>query len=141
MKPAEFLRIAEDLAAGNTEAQWRSAVSRVYYGAFHEARLLLRSCGVSLSGGNDSHAKVSYCLQRSADPSVPRAATKLGLLRSVRNDADYELAVATFDAHLAIANVVDCTTVAKAFQSADPATASVGVREYARDILRMNLST
>jgi hypothetical protein len=33
-----FLHLAVRLSGGATEAEWRSAVSRAYYGAFHLAR-------------------------------------------------------------------------------------------------------
>ena len=140
MKPVEFLRLAEHLAAGNTEAEWRSAVSRAYYGAFHEAQLLLERCGVQLRSGMESHLKVAYCLQNSTDKAVARAGTKLAALRRVRNDADYQLITARFDALLAIAQVVDCKEIAQTFRAADPAIVRVGMREYARDILRLIVS-
>jgi hypothetical protein len=37
----DFLLIASRLAADTTEADWRTAVSRAYYAAFHVARRLL----------------------------------------------------------------------------------------------------
>jgi hypothetical protein len=36
----DFLPLATRLAAGTTEADWRTAVSRAYYAAFHVARRL-----------------------------------------------------------------------------------------------------
>ncbi len=38
MGGSDFLHLAVRLSGGATEAQWRSAVSRAYYGAFHLAR-------------------------------------------------------------------------------------------------------
>lgn len=37
----DFLLVASRLAAETTEADWRTAVSRAYYAAFHVARRLL----------------------------------------------------------------------------------------------------
>jgi uncharacterized protein (UPF0332 family) len=41
MMGRDFLVLAKKLAAGGTEADWRSVVSRAYYAAFHVARELL----------------------------------------------------------------------------------------------------
>ena len=48
MEGTDFLQLAIRLSAGVTEAEWRSAVSRAYYGAFHVARQFVESCGVTL---------------------------------------------------------------------------------------------
>jgi uncharacterized protein (UPF0332 family) len=37
----DFLSLAARLGADTTEADWRTAVSRAYYAAFHAARQLL----------------------------------------------------------------------------------------------------
>jgi uncharacterized protein (UPF0332 family) len=42
MDARDLLEVADDLLGGLKEAHWRSAVSRAYYAAFHEARQLLR---------------------------------------------------------------------------------------------------
>lgn len=44
----DFLLVANDLLAGDTEAKWRSAVSRAYYAAFHAARKFLTACGFTV---------------------------------------------------------------------------------------------
>ncbi|HVS37819.1 MAG TPA: hypothetical protein VMS17_19835 [Gemmataceae bacterium] len=41
MNERDFLRLAAVLAGGATEAEWRTAVGRAYYAAFHVARRLL----------------------------------------------------------------------------------------------------
>ena len=41
MDEREFLKVALSLLAGASEADWRSAVSRAYYAAFHVARNLV----------------------------------------------------------------------------------------------------
>ncbi len=49
MTGRDFIDCAEEFAEGRTKAALRSAVSRAYYGAFHEALALLGACG---HGGN-----------------------------------------------------------------------------------------
>ncbi len=41
MNERDFLRLAAVLAGGAAEAEWRTAVGRAYYAAFHMARRLL----------------------------------------------------------------------------------------------------
>ena len=48
MTGRDFVACAEQFAQGSSEAMFRSAVSRAYYGAFHEAVSLLHDCGVWL---------------------------------------------------------------------------------------------
>ncbi len=52
-----FLDVARKLADADTEADWRSAVSRAYYAAFWAARSAVEAggVGVAYSGGEGSH--------------------------------------------------------------------------------------
>jgi uncharacterized protein (UPF0332 family) len=38
MTGADFLPLAHRLAASSSEPEWRTAISRAYYAAFHAAR-------------------------------------------------------------------------------------------------------
>lgn len=40
----DMIRLAERLADGATETEWRSASSRAYYGAFHKAKAIADRC-------------------------------------------------------------------------------------------------
>lgn len=48
MKPQDFLNLSNQMAAGATEAEWRTAISRAYYATFHAARDLLRELGFTV---------------------------------------------------------------------------------------------
>ncbi len=91
MTPRDFFALAEELIEGDTEAHWRSAVSRGYYAAFHVARLLLGRCGFRVPESERSHKYVSDRLSNSGDPAVNRAGLDLDGLRDERNRADYDL--------------------------------------------------
>jgi hypothetical protein len=56
IRGTDFLRLAENWITGGGEADWRSAVSRAYYAAFHEARHLLRELGFPAPRGDQAHA-------------------------------------------------------------------------------------
>ncbi len=91
MNGEKFLTLAAELASGATEAHYRSAVSRAYYGAFHVARRLLEDVGVHLPKGEQVHAKATYCLQDCGEANAGEAADDLETLRNERNRADYDL--------------------------------------------------
>src|SRR5262245_24124149 len=91
MDGAAFLAVADDLLRGESEAEWRSAVSRAYYAAFHVARELLGVCGFRMPYSAQPHAYVSNRLRASAFPEVAEAGRELAELRSDRNWADYDL--------------------------------------------------
>src|SRR5687767_10011663 len=90
MKPTDFIAVATKLSADTEEAALRSAVSRAYYGAMHEARVLIESCGFKF--GTDLHGKLPMCMDSSGDADLRTAGSQLGTLRTIRNDADYKLA-------------------------------------------------
>ena len=57
--PLEFLTVAERLALGSTQGEWRTAAGRSYYAVFLRARELLISIGaVALSASGQDHGTV-----------------------------------------------------------------------------------
>jgi uncharacterized protein (UPF0332 family) len=91
MKGADFLDCADRLANGTFESDLRTAVSRAYYGAFHEVLSLLREQGIRLPKTEQVHIKSMYCLQDCGDLVAQDVAELLEYLRSQRRLADYEL--------------------------------------------------
>ena len=101
-----FMACAEQFAEGLTEAVLRSAVSRAYYGAFHEALALLHACGVWLPRTEQVHVKVGYCLRDCGDPDTAMAGQQLDVLRSRRRIADYDLDDNRFAASSAVSREI-----------------------------------
>ena len=91
MNPDQFITLASELASGTTEAHYRSAISRAYYGVFHTARRLLLDMGIRLPKGEQIHMKAAFCLHDCGVPLATEAAVELEALRTERNRADYEL--------------------------------------------------
>jgi uncharacterized protein (UPF0332 family) len=91
MTGSDFLACAEKFSKGSTEAELRSAVSRAYYGAFHEALALLHVCGVWLPKTEQVHVKLGFCLRDCGDLGATTAGRELEILRSRRKIADYDL--------------------------------------------------
>jgi uncharacterized protein (UPF0332 family) len=91
MSPVDFLVLARELAAGNRETEWRSAVSRAYYAAFHTALAMAVRCGFQFGKSSAAHEKIAYCLEHCGEAEMKAAGVHLGSLRIARNKADYEL--------------------------------------------------
>ncbi len=90
MDDTGFLNVADALSAGDTEAEWRSAISRAYYAAFHKARSLLLRYGFRVPQGDQAHAYLWLRLSNAGHPDVMNAGRNLNHLRGVRNLADYD---------------------------------------------------
>ncbi len=87
----DFLTLAETWITGATEAEWRSAVSRAYYGAFHEARRLFRDLGFRVPRSDQAHAYLWLRLSNCGAAPVILAGSDLNTLRGERNRADYDV--------------------------------------------------
>ena len=86
-----FVACAERLSQSSDEADLRSAVSRAYYGAFHQVRALLSVCGVQVPKTEQVHVKMEFCLRGCGDPIAAHAGQQLERLRARRKAADYDL--------------------------------------------------
>lgn len=135
----DFLILAEAWISAATEAEWRSAVSRAYYAAFHVGRQLLRGLGFQVPRGDRAHAYLWLRLSNCGDPQVGRAGSDLNMLRQDRNRADYDVekTVAQADALLQIQaarRIVNTLLQA----SVDPIRSQItdAMKIYERDILR-----
>ncbi|MFO0927133.1 MAG: HEPN domain-containing protein [Gemmataceae bacterium] len=82
--------LAARLAAGATEAEWRSAVSRAYYATFHVARRLLTQLQFVVPRADRAHQYLVFRLSNSGDTGIEQAGRDLESLRRLRNRADYD---------------------------------------------------
>jgi uncharacterized protein (UPF0332 family) len=86
----DFLSLADTLAKGTTEAEWRTACSRGYYAAFHVARQLLRALGFQVPHADRAHGYLWLRLSNAVVADVTKAGRRLNDLRRERNWADYD---------------------------------------------------
>jgi uncharacterized protein (UPF0332 family) len=86
----DFLLLATRLAAGSSEADWRTAVSRAYYAAFHVARRLLADLQFAVPRADRAHQYLVFRLSNSGEAAVEQAGRDLETLRRLRNRADYD---------------------------------------------------
>ena len=86
----DFLVVATRLAAATTEGEWRTAVSRAYYAAFHVARRLLADLQFNVPRADRAHQYLVFRLSNSGEAAVEQAGRDLDTLRRLRNRADYD---------------------------------------------------
>lgn len=86
----DYLVLADHLANGATEAEWRSACSRGYYAAFHVAHRLVRSLGFRVPQADRAHGYLWLRLSNAGVMEVKKAGSLLNDLRRERNRADYD---------------------------------------------------
>jgi uncharacterized protein (UPF0332 family) len=85
------LGVADELAAGTTEAHWRAAAGRAYYALFHEARAALESWGFA-PPHREAHRFVREHFTYPAEADLKQIGSALQKLGQWRNQADYQLA-------------------------------------------------
>ncbi len=140
MNARDFLEVAGEWAAGAREAEWRSAVSRAYYAAFHIARGLLQDCGFVVPEGDQAHAYLWLRLANAGHPDVRRAGNDLSFLRRNRNWADYDLgepldqanAINYVQSALEIVQLLEAVAATPTVRTAT----TDAIKVYERDVLR-----
>jgi uncharacterized protein (UPF0332 family) len=139
MTGSDFLPLANRLAAAATEPEWRTAISRAYYAAFHVARQLLEELGFRVPWADRAHAYLTMRLNNCGVAQIQHAASDLHSLRSLRNQADYDLqrpirqSVAVAQAQIS-QQIIQELSLAKQ----EPTRTSItdAMRIYERDVLR-----
>jgi uncharacterized protein (UPF0332 family) len=86
----DFLSLAARLAAGATEADWRTAVSRAYYADIHVARRLLADLNFTVPRADRAHQYLVFRLSNCGESALEQAGRDLETLRRLRNRADYD---------------------------------------------------
>ncbi len=89
MDPRDLLVIARQVAAANTPAASRTAITRAYYAVFNVAWDLLVTLGFPIPRGHGGHEAVRDRLRFCAVDRVAHAGRLLGRLHTVRVKADY----------------------------------------------------
>ena len=91
MEAREFFVLAQELMQGQREVDYRSAVSRAYYSAFHACRTLLKNIPNLSDNIGTSHQKVIDELLSHSDKQISSLGNKLKVARDLRQKADYQL--------------------------------------------------
>jgi uncharacterized protein (UPF0332 family) len=140
MDETGFLELADELSTGSRQADWRTAISRAYYAAFHKARTLLRQSGFRVPAADKAHAYLWLRLSNSGHPDVSLAGDYLLQLRRVRNVSDYDFG-RPLDAAAAILHVGIATDIIQLLHQLANESAILNrvvdaIKIYERDVLR-----
>jgi len=86
-----LLDVSRELAAGSSEAHWRSSVGRAYYALLHEVLVALGRWGFALPPCDKVHTFARLKFVYATDPDLKRIGLTLEALGRLRNAADYQL--------------------------------------------------
>ncbi len=135
----DFLSLATRLAAGTSEAEWRTAISRAYYAAFHVARRLFANLNFTVPRADRAHQYLVFRLSNCGESAVEQAGRNLETLRRLRNRADYDEAPAVTQPQAAAA-VQLAEGIIQTLDAARQEPARTRMRDamivYERDVLR-----
>lgn len=109
--PEILLDAAVAIGKGNEEVDWRNAVSRAYYAAFHRCVSVAHDARLSIPNTSSVHATL---IEAFVDPLSPTALRSLGYMleqcRKRRADADYRIDQ-DFPQNLAETVLADCRRI------------------------------
>ena len=86
-----FLDVAQRLAQGVTEADWRTSAGRAYYALMLEGRATLGRWGFLLPPREQVHKFVRLRFLYAPDPDLKQVGQRLEQLGLLRNRGDYQL--------------------------------------------------
>ncbi len=81
IRPEAFLLQAERWVVEPNEEDWRSAVSRAYYAAFHAARELFWALGFRVPRAAKAHSYLWLRLSNCGEPTLQPAGNDLDFLQ------------------------------------------------------------
>jgi hypothetical protein len=91
MQGREFLALAREIIAGNTERHWRGVAGRAYYALMLECREALFRWGFTIPPRENVHTFARLRFTFAADADVKKIGKPLEDLGRLRNLADYTL--------------------------------------------------
>jgi hypothetical protein len=127
-----LLDVGRDLAAGPTEAHWRSSVGRAYYALLHEVLGALRRWGFALPPRDKVHTFARLKFVYASDPDLKRIGLTLEALAQLRSAADYQLGTSGpfVSPRIAVSALADAQSAVALLDAleADPACRAAAVR-------------
>ncbi len=91
MDGRSLLDICREMAAGSTEAHWRSSVGRAYCPLLHEVLGALGRWGFAQPPRDKVHTHARIKFVYATDPDLKRIGLTLESLGRLRNSADYQI--------------------------------------------------
>ena len=140
MNPRDIIGLARQLADGTSEAEWRAAIGRSYFGLFHVSSSLFQKLGFRIPRSESAHTHLSRSLCNSQHPLASQVGTALNDLRGRRNTADYDLDVRIVQsvAKASVSKAHDAVTLLTQLENDKTFLTMITdvIRIYERDILK-----
>ena len=138
MEGKDFLEVACKLSKSTSEADRRTSVSRAYYALFNHVKHILESLlGSALPSDATAHEKIYRYLHNSKLDKAEDIAQDLSSLRTIRNDADYDMKASGFNSNnclLWYKKAEICIGTFDGFDSVDKKELRKGIIEYRKKI-------
>lgn len=129
MDPLDFLRIAKKLLNYDSEANWRTSISRSYYAIYNYLKQECAKLGVEISKGPSGHGDLIRCLRGSELPDAVDIGSKVNDLHSHRIKADYDMAE-PITLNTAKLFYRKAEKIKDGFPAIDPAGLKAGIDKY-----------
>lgn len=97
MQGRDFLSVASRLCRSGSEADRRTSVSRAYYGLFNQIKAELLKKDIAIERTANGHEQLYRFLRNCGDATGHKIAGTLSSLRTIRDEADYDLETPTFN--------------------------------------------
>jgi uncharacterized protein (UPF0332 family) len=96
MQGRDFLAVASRLCRSNSEADRRTSVSRAYFAVFNQIKAELGKRDIAIEKTANGHDQLYRYLNNCGVAAGQRIASTLSSLRTIRDEADYDLETPTF---------------------------------------------
>jgi len=130
MDGKDFLDVSKRLCESDYEADRRTSVSRAYYAFFNHVKSLLEGKRVRLPDGPEAHEKLRQYLNNSGMKEASNIVEELKGLRMKRNEADYNMKVASFDKNNCVLSYKRTVVWIHKFDTIDQKSLIAGIKEY-----------
>ena len=91
MNAKEFYNSAYEISSGNREIDYRNAISRTYYAAYHSCEQWRRDNQLEIAVAGTTHDKLIKIFINNSNQEVKRIGNSLIQLKARRHLADYNL--------------------------------------------------
>ena len=91
MNAKEFYNSACEISSGNREIDYRNAISRTYYAAYHSCEQWRRDNQLEIAAAGTTHDKLIITFIDNSNKEVKGIGNRLNQLKAKRHLADYNL--------------------------------------------------
>jgi len=130
MQGRDFLAVAARLCRSDFEADRRTSVSRAYFAVFNHIKAALIENRIRIVKTAQGHRQISDFLNNSGIGEDQKIAVKLDGLRTIRDEADYDLHTLTFNQATCTLEYQKAERLVHSFNGVDVDALVAGIRVY-----------